>query len=205
MENSELRLRVSGMEKAQEAVLRQKEEEYVLSKKTLEEEYRKRLEENQRFRSELEEQEVVASQKEELRVSGEEAKNKEAQLEEWKEKYSTLSQESSALKSKCDAFEAQKDLDQRKRREISLQRSGGFLHRNMEIERRVIQREREVIKSALFRVAAERRDHRVERKRNVCKDGGLHPAAVPLCAVPSQIESVSIVASALFVSLLCSI
>ena len=213
VENSELRLRVSGMEKAQEAVLRQKEEEYVLSKKTLEEEYRKRLEENQRFRSELEEQkgmvsdlqEVVASQKEELRVSGEEVKNKEAQLEEWKEKYSTLSQESSALKSKCDAFEAQKDLDQRKRREISLQRSGGFLHRNMEIERRVIQREREVIKSALFRVAAERRDHRVERKRNVCKDGGLHPAAVPLCAVPSQIESVSIVASALFVSLLCSI
>lgn len=39
------------MEKAQEAVLRRKEEEYVLSKKTLEEEYRKRLEENQRFRS----------------------------------------------------------------------------------------------------------------------------------------------------------
>lgn len=213
MENSELRLRVSGMEKAQEAALRRKEEEYVLSKKTLEEEYRKRLEESQRFRSELEEQkgmvsdlqEVVASQKEELQVNEEEAKNKEAQLEEWKEKYSALSQESNALKSRCDAFEAQKDLDQRKRREISLRRNGGFLHLHMEIERRVIQREREVIKSALFRVAAKWRDHRVERKRNVCKDGGLHSAAVPLCEVPSEIESVSIVASALFVSLLCSI
>lgn len=167
MENSELRLRVSGMEKAQAAMLKQKEEEYVLSKKTLEEEYKKRLEENQHFRSELEEQkgivndlrEVVANQKKELCVCKEEEKKKDAQLEDWKEKYSTLSNESSALKKKYDEFEEQKEMDQRKRREISLLRNGELLHWNMEIERRVIQREREVIKSALFRVASEKQDH----------------------------------------------
>lgn len=127
MENSELRLRVSGMEKAQATMLQQKEEEYALSKKTLEEEYKKRVEENQRFQSELEEQkgivndlrEVVANQKEELRVCKKEEKEKDTQLEEWKEKYATLSTESSALKKKCDAFEEQKEIDQRKRREIS--------------------------------------------------------------------------------------
>lgn len=67
----------------------------------------------------------------------------------------------------------------------------------MEIERRVIQREREVIKSALFRVCLIIIALDVEGKRDVCENGGRVPPAVPLRPVFEEVQPVSVVSPVL--------
>lgn len=127
VENSDLRMKVARMEKEHEEALKNKEEEYVLSKKTLEEEYRKRLDENQHFQRELDAnrgalsdlRDVVASQKEELESKAGVIAEQNETLEAWKQKCASLERSNDDLKRRCDAFEEQKTADQRKRREIS--------------------------------------------------------------------------------------
>lgn len=71
------------------------------------------------------------------------------------------------------------------------------LNLHMEIERRVIQREREVIKSALFRVCLLIIALDVEGKRDVCENGGRLPPAVPLRPVFEKVQPVSVVSPVL--------
>lgn len=153
VENSELRRQMQQQQRMHDEMLQGKEEEYAARKRSLEEAFAQRLQEADQLKEEVAKKEtelgeqksviadlreVVATQESEKRESGDKLRRLDDRVKELEETLKAKEAQCGELKRKCDTYEAKEADDRKKRKEL-------------DTEKRIIVREREVMRNTLFR------------------------------------------------------
>ncbi|KAK8808023.1 hypothetical protein WA538_003048 [Blastocystis sp. DL] len=153
VENSELRRQMQQQQRMHDEMLQGKEEEYAARKRSLEEAFAQRLQEADQLKEEVAKKEtelgeqksviadlreVVATQESEKKESGDKLRRLDDRVKELEETLKAKEAQYGELKRKCDTYEAKEADDRKKRKEL-------------DTEKRIIVREREVMRNTLFR------------------------------------------------------
>lgn len=153
VENSELRRQMQQQQRMHDEMLQGKEEEYAARKRSLEEAFAQRLQEADQLKEEVAKKEtelgeqksviadlreVVATQESEKNESGDKLRRLDDRVKELEETLKAKEAQYGELKRKCDTYEAKEADDRKKRKEL-------------DTEKRIIVREREVMRNTLFR------------------------------------------------------